>query len=172
MKNKLSYLVLLPICFFAALFIIPQIIFKPIKHISLPEIQGYVQENNKYLTDTAQQLLLAQGADNPVMKYNAKSEVPETIDVDKLYNDLRIRYIFILKNHLDDEDCVEILLKDKNGNYNCGIYYSPAGKLLEHGVPKEGNQYEYDGTPEGYRHKYRSEKICDNWYYFEDDTWN
>lgn len=172
MKDKLSYLVLLPICFFAALFIFPRIIFKPIEHVKLPDVKNYVQDNKEYLTDIAQKLLQAQDENTSVMKYNAKSDVPENINLDKLYKDLRIRYIFILKNHLDDEDCVEILLKEKNGNYSCGIYYSPSGKLLEHGMPKEGDNYEFDGSSIGYRHKYRSEKICDNWYYYEDDTWN
>jgi hypothetical protein len=172
MKNKLSYLVLLPICFFAALFIIPRIIFKPIKHVALSEIQRYVQENNEYLTDIAQKLLQSQGDNEQIVEYDAKSDVPKDVNVDKLYKDLAIHYIFVKKNFFDNEDNVEILLKDKNGNYSCGIYYSPSGKLLDHGVPKEGDKYEYDGTLTGYRRKYRSEKICDNWYYFEDDTWN
>ena len=172
MKDKLSYLVLLPICFFAALLIIPRIIFKPIEHVKLPDIKNYVQENNEYLTDISQKLLQAQGNNEQIKEYDAPSDIPENIDVYKLYKDLSIHYIFVKKNFYDNEDNVEILLKNKNGNYSCGIYYSPSGKLLEHGVPKEGDSYEFDGTSTGYRHKYRSEKICDNWYYYEDDTWN
>lgn len=172
MKDKLSYLVLLPICFFAALFIFPRIIFKPIEHVKLPDVKNYVQDNKEYLTDIAQQLLQEQEDNEQIVEYDAKSDVPENIAVDKLYKDLSIKYIFVKKNFFDNEDNVEILLKEKNSNYNCGIYYSPSGKVLDHGVPKEGDKYEFDGTLTGIRRKYRSEKICDNWYYYEDDTWN
>ena len=104
MKDKLSYLVLLPICFFAALLIIPRIIFKPIEHVKLPDIKNYVQENNEYLTDISQKLLQAQGNNEQIKEYDAPSDIPENIDVYKLYKDLSIHYIFVKKNFYDNED--------------------------------------------------------------------
>ena len=142
------------------------------KYVDTSEIKKYVIDNSDYLTSFAQQLLEYQKDDDPTTAYDRKEDLPENLDKDRLYNDLWIHYIFAEKGFMEYVDNVEIVLRNKNGNYTCGIYYSPSGKLLEHGCPKEGDTYEYDGTKEGHKHKYRSEKICDYWYYFEDDTWN
>ena len=145
-------------------------IYKQTHYVKLSEVEQYVEDNNAYLTKFAEQLLEKQEKTVAIYKY--RMELPKNINSHRLYFDLRVREIYVGKNHLDDEDIVCILLKNKNGNYSCGIYYSPSGKLLEYGTPKEGDKYEYDGMEEGIRHRYRSEKICDNWYYYEDDTWN
>ena len=142
------------------------------KHVDTPDIKKYVMDNSEYLTSFAKGLLEIQSSDDPTTSYDWKEDLPENADNDRLYKDLWIHYVFAEKSHLDYVDNVEIVLRNKNGNYTCGIYYSPSGKLLEHGHPKEGDTYEYDGTKEGNKHKYRSEKICDYWYYYEDDTWN
>ena len=147
-------------------------VYRQVHFVKLSEVKQYVEENNQYLTSIAEQLLTKQ--EKTVEIYYNQNSLPRGIKSNKLYFDLKVQDIFVGKNHLDYKDYVSILLKNKNGNYSCGIYYSPNDLLMEYGTPKEGagDTYEYDGTTEGYRHKYRAEKICDNWYYYEDDTWN
>lgn len=147
-------------------------IYRQVHFVKLSEVKQYVENNNQYLTGIAEQLLTEQ--EKTVEIYYNQRSLPRNINSSKLYFDLRVQDIFVKKNFYDDKDTVCILLKNKNGNYSCGIYYSPDDLLMEYGTPKEGegDTYEYDGTTEGFRHKYRSEKICDNWYYYEDDTWN
>ena len=142
------------------------IIYKQAHYIKLSEVKQYVKDNNEYLTDVARGLLEWQ--DDSVETYRERNSLPDTIDTNKLYADLNVNYIYISKNHLDDNNEVDILLKNKNGNFSCGIYYSPDNVLLHWGKPQEGDRFEYEGD----RHIYRSEKICDYWYYYEDDTWN
>ena len=55
--------------------------------------------------------------------------------------------------------------------FQCGIYYSPDGCAIDYyGQPVEDTDgvYVYDGRPKKVKIMYKSEKICDNWYYFED----
>ena len=40
-----------------------------------------------------------------------------------------------------------------------------------YGNAKEGDYFEHDGGQTGERSRYRTEKICDNWYYFEEAVW-
>ena len=155
--------------FFSVLFIV-FFVYKQTHYVKLSEVKQYVEDNSEYLTNFSEQLL--ENQEEAVEIYYSKHDLPKNIKSQKIYSDLRIQDIFVGKNHLDYENYVGILLKNKNGNYSCGIYYSPKDLLLEHGTPKEGDKYEYDGMEEGIRHRYRSEKICDNWYYYEDDTWN
>ncbi len=147
-------------------------VYRQVHFVKLSEVKQYVENNNQYLNSIAEQLLTEQ--EETVEIYYSKSSLPKSIDAHKMYFDLRVQEIFVKKNFYDDKDTVCILLKNKNGNYSCGIYYSPDDLLMEYGTPKEGtgDTYEYDGMQEGIRHRYRSEKICDNWYYYEDDTWN
>jgi hypothetical protein len=147
-------------------------IYRQMHFVKLSEIEQYVAENHEYLTDMAEKLLAEQ--EKSVEIYYSKGSLPKSIDAHKLYFDLRVQDVFVGKNHLDYKNYVSILLKNKNGNYSCGIYYSPDDLLMEYGTPKEGtgDTYEYDGMQEGIRHRYRANKICDNWYYYEDDTWN
>ncbi|RKM56552.1 hypothetical protein D6853_07135 [Butyrivibrio sp. X503] len=143
-------------------------IFKPKNnHVDTSEIKNYVINNVDYLTEITKQLLEAEDNDEYPSTYENESEIPEGIDADKLFKDLWVHYIYVCTDAKDMEDIVEIKLRNKAGKYNCSIYYSPSGKLLDHGRPKEGNTFEVEEP----RYKFRTEKICDNWYYSEEYRW-
>ncbi|RKM56548.1 hypothetical protein D6853_07105 [Butyrivibrio sp. X503] len=164
---KRSILILVGVSFFAFILII--IMNKQTHYVRLSEIKQYVKDNTDYLTDISEQLLDRQ-VESDV--YRLKKELLiQNDNIDKLYSDMNILNIFVCKNLSSRNDEVRITLKEKNGNFICGIYYSPSGKILKYGTPQEGDTYEYNDEY-GDRHIYRSEKICDYWYYFEDDTWN
>ncbi|WP_092242193.1 hypothetical protein [Butyrivibrio sp. INlla21] len=139
---------------------------KQAHYIKLADLKQYTIDNREYLTEVSEQLLEWQ--EDKVEIYRNRTELPTSSNIDKLYSDIKIHHIFVEHNSLDSEDNVYITLKERKGNFFCGIYYSPSGKLLEYGTPQEGDRCENTGN----RHIYRSEKICDNWYYYEDDTWN
>ena len=108
--------------------------------------------------------------------YYKRWDYPTNLVTSEIFNYLYIDRVTIYKGCYDNEDCVVIHLKNKpisSEYYACGIYYSFNDVVLDYTTKaQEGNEYEYDGTPKGVKIKYRSEKICDNWYYFEEDVWN
>lgn len=169
MKNK-KIVIILPVLIIVLTILL--YIYRQKQYVGLDTIKEYVQQNNEYLTEVSQQLLDTHGDEDVIATYRHKREIPKDVNINKLYKDLRVYIVYVMeKKCFDDEDCVQILLKNKNGNFWCGIYYSPSGKLLEHGAPKEGDIYEFDGSYTGDKYIYRSEKICDNWYYYEEDRW-
>jgi hypothetical protein len=61
---------------------------------------------------------------------------------------------------------------EKQGYWTRGIYYSPNDVLLDiHRVAQEGDYYEIDSSESHEKSRYRSEKICDHWYYYEEAVW-
>ena len=145
-------------------------VYKQTKYVKLSEVKQYVEANSEYLTELANQLMAEQKTEVEI--YRHRSELPPGCNIDKLYSDLKIANIFVAHNRPDINDPVSISFKEKKGNFICGIYYSPNDVIVsEGGTPKEGDKYEYNDEYND-RHIYRSEKICDYWYYYEDDTWN
>lgn len=164
-------MILIGVSLVVVMLLVPYI-YKQVHYVKLSEIKQYVKDNNEYLTDISTKILDDSQVSDYIKSYDYKEELSfSSASLDKLYKDLNIREIYIIKGRGNTEDCFGILLKNKNGNFSCGIYYSPSGKLLEYGKPQEGDKYEYNDEYHN-RHIYRSEKICNYWYYYEDDTWN
>ncbi|SFR86415.1 hypothetical protein SAMN04487829_2723 [Pseudobutyrivibrio sp. NOR37] len=155
------------------------VMFFFIKEIFLkPNPKEFVIHNREELTTIADELL--GNLNDKIDVYREKSECPNVDNVDKLYL-LSVNRIAVekLKDYYE-EDCVDrvvIFLKDKPEDeeyFQCGIYYSPEGCAIDYyGHPVEDIEgvYIYDGRPKKVKIMYRSEKICDNWYYFEDAVW-
>ncbi len=148
------------------------VIPSPLNRVRLSELDEYVKENNEYLSGVAQQFFQVQDENCTVMLYRCRNEIPKGIDVNKLYNDLWVDKIYVLKNHLDDGDQVNIVLREHDGNYICVLNYYSDNSLLDcYSNPIDGKSYKYDGQQFGERFKYKTWKICDYWFVTEEDRW-
>ena len=149
-------------------------IYRESRYVKQGEVKDYVFSNQELLNSFVFSLYQNQ-VDN-LFIYRKASDLPEIVDSSKIYSKLRIDRIVSYKECYDSEDCVKIYLlyKPKSQDYyTCGIYYSQNNETLDfYGDIQIGDSYEYDGTPNGTKIKYKSEKICDYWYYFEESVWN
>ena len=143
-------------------------------YVKQGEIKEYVNDNSPLLTEFAVQIMNNQ--QEVIEVYRKKSEYPITTHSLEIYKCLRIDRMAVYKDCYDDADRVKIYLKNKPQSedyYACGIYYSPNDTIIDYfGDIQDGDSFEYDGTPNGTKIKYKSEKICDYWYYFEEAVWN
>lgn len=143
-------------------------------YVKQGEINDYVNNNSSLLTEFAEQIMNNQ--QEVIKVYRNKSEYPITIHSDEIYSCLRIDSISVYKGCYDETDRIVIHLKYKPQSedyYACGLYYSPDDVIIDYfGDIQNGDSFEYDGTPNGTKIKYKSEKICDYWYYFEEAVWN
>ena len=143
-------------------------------YVKQGEIKDYVNNNSSLLMEYAEQLLNDQ--QDIIKVYRNKSDFPSADNSKEIYNHLRIDSIAVYKECYDEADRVIIYLKNKPQSedyYACGIYYSPNDTIIDYfGDIQDGDSFEYDGTPNGTKIKYKSEKICDYWYYFEEAVWN
>ena len=167
-KKKLIVIVFILI---VIIFFIKEMLFKP-------NPKEFVIHNREELTIIADELL--DNLNDRIDIYREKSECPKIDNVDELYL-LSVNRISVEKlKEYYEEDCVDrvvIFLNDKPVDkeyFQCGIYYSPEGCAIDyygHPVDDRDGVYVYDGRPKKVKIMYRSEKICDNWYYFEDAVW-
>ena len=139
------------------------------------DIREYVANNSEKLTAFAEELYKNQ--DEFIEVYDWVWEVPgEAKKEINPYNALAIQCISIFKYSEDNrQDIIEFVLKgkpEKQGYWTRGIYYSPNDVLLDiHRVAQEGDYYEIDSSESHEKSRYRSEKICDHWYYYEEAVW-
>ena len=129
------------------------------------EVKDYVLNNQELLNSFV--LSLYQNQEDSVFIYRKFSELPKNSYISEVYSNLRIDRTVVYKEFYYNEDCVLIYLKYKPQSkdyYSCGIYYSPKNETLDYYKNiEQGDTYEYDGTKEGRKIRYRSEKICDYW---------
>lgn len=138
------------------------------------EIKEYVIDNTEMITTFSQTLY--ENQEEQIEMYRKSEELPDSVKgMINPFDDLRVIYISIQKGTHENGDRVFFLLEDKPDDksyYNCGFYYSPNDTITDlYGNVEEGDYFEHDGGPTGERSRYRSEKICDNWYYFEEALW-
>lgn len=144
------------------------------RYVKQSEIKDYVLNNQELLNTFAQRLY--QNQEDSLFIYRKVSELPEDDYIFKVYGNLRIDRTVVYKNFYYNEDLIKIYLKytpQSKDYYSCGLYYSPKNVTLDYyREVQPGDTYEYDGTPKGRKIRYKSEKICDYWYYFEENVWN
>ncbi|WP_406544092.1 hypothetical protein [Pseudobutyrivibrio sp.] len=139
----------------------------------------YVLEKHEDITLVADELL--NNLNKATVVYEKRNECPDIDKIELLYLNLSIDIIGVEKSKEffgdDYVDRVIIFLHDKPDDeeyFQCGIYYSPEGCAIDyygHPVDDTDGVYVYDGRPKKVKIMYKSEKICDNWYYFEDAVW-
>ena len=155
-----------------SLFVLAVIVIKCCFFRKQIDVKEYVINNNEKLTAFSKKVFDEQK--ESFIVYNTIDDLPSEINARDIYSNLRINYIAVSKNDTE-EDNVYYMLDDKPKNqdyYTCGIYYSVNGVILDaNGNAQSGEKYEYDGGPTYERYRYRSEKICDKWYYFEEARW-
>ena len=143
------------------------------RRVKINDVDEYVKKNNAELTQSV--IKLQEEQQEAIHNYRVKNEVPQQVR-NHLYSDLNINMISVEKYGTDKSDMTWIFLnnKPKDMGYDlCGIYYVDDNFIVDYyGNKQDGDAYEYDGTPEGVRIKYKSYKICDKWYYFEQSVWN
>ncbi|RKM63202.1 hypothetical protein D6856_03505 [Butyrivibrio sp. XB500-5] len=142
------------------------------------DYKEYVVNNHAELSQIMEQLL--DENKDKIDIYERKSEYPKHIDIDDIYLRLRINYVAVERYKIKDdsyENRVKIYLKDKpqdNEYDQCGVYYSPEDCSIDYygkSVEESNGVFIYDGRPEKVKIIYKSEKICDNWFYFEERLW-
>ncbi len=138
------------------------------------EIKAYITDNNDALTAFAKDLYDTQSQE--LIIYDSPKELPKSSKkICNPFADSRILYISVEKGVHPEGDRVFFILKDRPDDkryYNSGFYYSPTGTISDlYGNAKEGDYFEHDGGQTGERSRYRTEKIYDNWYYFEEAVW-
>ncbi len=138
------------------------------------DVKQFVNANEETLNEFVEELLREQNESFSV--YQKKSDFTEDIDLHILDN-LNIDKIAVEKMFGEDaRNCVWFYLKDKpsdNNYYNCGFFYSEENVIIDYyGNKQYGDKYEYDGMLTGKKCRYRANKICDNWFYFEEAVWN
>ena len=180
MKIKRSVINVLVLCSMLLLLMIIVVIrvCPLVRHLgvsrSTDELKEYIITNNEKLTSFSQELYSIQ--DNNIIIYDSYEELPaSSTAIWDPFVDMRILYIAVEKDTHDMGDRVFFILKDRPDDkryYNSGFYYSPTGTISDlYGNAKEGDYFEHDGGQTGERSRYRTEKICDNWYYFEEAVW-
>ena len=143
------------------------------EYIKMSEIKTYVEENCDELTEIAERLI---------------DEQEDEIAIDREQED----FIQLLDSHISEElDISRITIEKQSGDNDrndvyfvlnnkpsddlyrvCGIYYSQSDLLMDsYGNYRSEDEYVFDGRPEDIRCVYRSEKICDGWYYYEEHLW-
>lgn len=144
------------------------------KRVKKEEITNYVIENQNLLSEYIHGMYKEQKESFKI--YDNYFEFLINKDSVSICKKLRIEEIVIYKGLYDDEDCVKIRMNYKPQStdyYACGIYYSPQNITIDYyGTRQAGDIYEYDGMPKGTKIRYKSEKICDYWYYYEEAVWN
>ncbi len=140
------------------------------KYISRSEIPGYVVDNVQQLTQFSQDLLERQ--EENVEIYYKQDELPEGINAE-FYTYLNVSEVFALVQFGDNEiDGVWIYLEYEPQDYKadeCGIFYATSDMIIDpFGELHSGDTYEYEGNA---RLRYKAERICENWFYFEEAFW-
>lgn len=127
-------------------------------------IKEYVIKDRENLTQFAQ--FIYYDCQESFGLYENVDDISEESGIKNIRSDLKIKLIVVWKNEYGDY--VQIILKDKpkDKNYDeCGIYYSVSGVILDdEGHAQSGDVYTYSGN----RMRYKTEKIIDNWYYYEE----
>lgn len=159
----------------AAMGIMQGCINKQSNYIETASIKDYVINNNENLEKFVKQLYAAQ--DSSFSIYAKKGEIPSGISTVEIYSRFNIQEIVVEKEDgKEKRKCVWIYLNNKPEDeryYRCGMYYSFDGVTLDcFGGVHDEDVYEYDGVPDGHKERFKSEKICDKWYFFEDAFWN
>ena len=139
----------------------------------------YVIKHQRTMTTIASALL--DEHDEKIYHYDGIIDFITNSNIRAIWKNLKIKDIYVEKynNYYGDEysNRVTIYLKDKPKNkdcFNCGIYYSPDNCVLDYNgeyISDEENEYFVDGRAEKKRIIYSTEKICDNWFYFEEAVW-
>lgn len=172
MTKKTKWVILVILLCIVVLFGI--CIIRNANYVKQGEIKDYVKDNTDSLTEFANQLLNNQ--QKSIVVYDKRYEYPTDANSRNIYKHLRIDDMAVYKKFHDEPNRVKIYLKNKpmsSDYYACGIYYSPDDTTIDYyGEPQSDATYVYDGTPQKTRIRYKSEKICDNWYYFEEAVWN
>ena len=140
------------------------------KYISRSEIPGYVVDNVQQLTQFSQDLLERQ--EENVEIYYKQDELPEGVNAD-FYSSLKITYVCAEVQFGNNEiDAVWIRLKYKPQDdeaETCGICYSPYDMIIDpYDELQPGDTYEYKGRA---RMFFKVERICENWFYYEEAYW-
>ncbi len=143
------------------------------EYIKTSEIKTYVGENRDELTEIAERLINEQ--EDELEIYREKDDFIPLLD-SYISDDLNISDVTVCKQEGDNDiNAVFLELKNKPSDdlYRvCGIYYSQSDLLLDsHWNYHSEEEYVFDGRPESIRCVYRSEKICDGWYYYEEHLW-
>ena len=142
--------------------------------------QESVLKNQKEMTIIANEFLINLNDEAEI--YGEKSECPKIENLDKLFKDFSISSISVEKNKefIGDEyeNRVVFYLNDTpiDKEYDeCGIYYSPDNSTIDYygyAVEEDENgEYVYDGRPQKAEVTYKSKRICDNWFYFQEAVW-
>ena len=139
------------------------------------DIREYVANNSEKLTAFAEELYQKQEEDIEIYYWVWEVPIEAKKEINP-FNKLAIISISVAKSSGDvRQDLVRFMLKgqpEKQGYWTRGIYYSPNDVLLDiHGVAQEGDYYEIDSSESHEKSRYRSEKICDHWYYYEEAVW-
>ncbi len=143
------------------------------EYVKTSEIKTYVEENRDELTLIAQRLIDDQQESHKL--YDELSEIKEILESD-IYDYFDIDTLEVLKSFGENKrDSFSIYLKSppEDEEYDrCGIYYSPSNTIIDpYGNYQSGDTYTYDGRPDHDRCMYKSERICDCWFYFETAVW-
>ena len=138
------------------------------------DIRAYVIENQEELTSIAQREIDELQGTHEL--YDKQKEMKEVLD-SYVYYELKPDKVEVLKAF--DENQIysfTVYLKIKPEDeeyYRCGIYYSPSDAIIDpYSNYHSGDTYEYDGRPNHDRCLYKSERICECWFYFETAVWN
>ena len=139
------------------------------------DIREYVANNSEKLTAFAEELYQKQEEDIEIYYWVWEVPIEAKKEINP-FNKLAIISISVAKSSGDvRQDLVRFMLKgqpEKQGYWTRGIYYSPNDVLLDiHRVAQEGDYYEIDSSESHEKSRYRSEKICDHWYYYEEAVW-
>ncbi|WP_022779018.1 hypothetical protein [Butyrivibrio sp. AE3009] len=139
------------------------------------DIREYVANNSEKLTAFAEELYQKQEEDIEIYYWVWEVPIEAKKEINP-FNKLAIISISVAKSSGDGrQDLVRFMLKgqpEKQGYWTRGIYYSPNDVLLDiHRVAQEGDYYEIDSSESHEKSRYRSEKICDHWYYYEEAVW-
>ena len=140
------------------------------KYTSKSDISGYVVDNVQQLTRFSEELLDHQ--QESVHIYYKQDELPEGVNAD-FYSSLKITYVCAEVQFGNNEiDAVWIRLKYKPQDdeaETCGICYSPYDMIIDpYDELQPGDTYEYKGHA---RMFYKVERICENWFYYEEAYW-
>jgi hypothetical protein len=137
--------------------------------------KDYVLNNYVEMNEIAKKILLNSDNDGKIMNYRSQNDLMARTDVTRLYSNLAIYMISVRRDMDNYPDSVKIYLNNEpvdDDYYQCGIFYTMDDCGIDvFGKKVEEDEYIYDGRPNNERIMYKYEKICPNWYYFEEAIW-
>ena len=133
------------------------------------DIYEYTKNNRTFLTDTSVNLI--ENINDEIEIYRSIFEIPG--EGKKIYMELSVDSIAVWKDSDLSVAMVKIFLNnppEDDEYYESGIYYSPTDNYIDYDGNIVGSSDETIEYEQG-RIKYKTNKICDNWYYFEQAVW-